>query len=218
MIATICRFMLIGAMESEEMRLVVDDLCTSRGGRVIFDGVGFELANGQGLIVTGPNGAGKSTLLRAIAGYLPVDHGTAKLTPSGNPVWAHAHYLNVLNGLKGALTVFENLRFHQQFGGVPAITVEEALDRVGLIHLRDNRFGDLSTGQKRRVALARLLLNHRPIWLIDEPTTGLDKASEATFAEIVSDHLNSGGSVVAATHLPIKVHGVKFLRFEEDTV
>ncbi|MEL6200719.1 MAG: heme ABC exporter ATP-binding protein CcmA [Pseudomonadota bacterium] len=218
MIATIRRFMLIGAMESEEMRLTVNDLSASRGGRTIFENVGFDLSGGQGLLVTGPNGAGKSTLLRAIAGYLPVDRGFAAVLPENEPVSAHAHYLNFNNAMKAALTVFENLEFHQQFGGQAAIAVEEALNNVGLLHLRDNRFGDLSTGQRRRVALARLLLNHRPIWLVDEPTTGLDKASEQTFARILDDHMQAGGIVVAATHLPINVAGLKSLRFEEEVV
>jgi len=210
--------MLIGAMESEEMRLTVNDLSASRGGRTIFENVGFDLSGGQGLLVTGPNGAGKSTLLRAIAGYLPVDRGFAAVLPENEPVSAHAHYLNFNNAMKAALTVFENLEFHQQFGGQAAIAVEEALNNVGLLHLRDNRFGDLSTGQRRRVALARLLLNHRPIWLVDEPTTGLDKASEQTFARILDDHMQAGGIVVAATHLPINVAGLKSLRFEEEVV
>lgn len=210
--------MLIGAMKWDDMRLVVEDLYVSRGGRTIFEGVRFELARGQGLIVTGPNGAGKSTLLRAIAGFLPLDRGSVSVLPNADPVWVHAHFFNTFNAMKTALTVAENLSFHQQFTGAAALGVEDALERVGLLHVLDNRFGDLSTGQRRRVALARLLLNHRPIWLIDEPTTGLDKASEATFARILAEHLNGGGLVVAATHLPIDVPGVKSLRFEEAPV
>ncbi|MEO0543469.1 MAG: heme ABC exporter ATP-binding protein CcmA [Pseudomonadota bacterium] len=210
--------MLIGAMGSDDLRLVVEDLAVSRGGRAIFEGVSFDLSKGQGLIVYGPNGAGKSTLLRAIAGFLPIDHGSVSVSPKGEPVWSCMHYLNTLNAMKTALSVAENLRFHQQFGGAPALAVEAALEKVDLLHVLENRFGDLSTGQRRRVALARLFLNHRPVWIVDEPTSGLDKASETTFAQIMGEHLHDGGIVVAATHLPIDVPGMKSLRFEEAPV
>ncbi|MEM1377882.1 MAG: heme ABC exporter ATP-binding protein CcmA [Pseudomonadota bacterium] len=208
--------MLIGMMERDDLRLVVEDAAVSRGGHSILSDVSFSLAVGQGLLVTGPNGSGKSTLLRAVAGFLPLDDGRITTEPNGEPVAAHAHFLNVMNAMKTALTVQENLRFHQKFGGAPVLSVEDALDRVNLSHVLDNRFGDLSTGQRRRVALARLLLNHRPIWLIDEPTSGLDTASDMRFAEIIADYMAGGGIVIAATHLPIDVPGMRHLRFEEE--
>lgn len=198
------------------MRLIVEQLAVSRGGRPIVSDVSFELHSGQGMVITGPNGSGKSTLLRALAGFLPVDSGSVRLAPLDEPVWARAQFLSVANAMKGALTVGENLTFHQAFGGAPALSVVDALARLDLAHVLDNRFGDLSTGQRRRVALARLLLNDRPIWLIDEPTSGLDRFSEARFVEIIKEHLDGGGIVVAATHLPIDIAGLRSLRFEEE--
>lgn len=198
------------------MHLIVEQLDVSRGGRPIVSDVSFELLSGQGMVITGPNGSGKSTLLRAIAGFLPLDRGAVRLAPLDEPVWAHAQFLSVANAMKGALTVGENLRFHQDFGGAPALPVDEALARLELVHVLENRYADLSTGQRRRVALARLLLNDRPIWLIDEPTSGLDRFSEARFVEIIKDHLDGGGIVLAATHLPIDIPGLRSLRFEEE--
>ncbi|MEL6436740.1 MAG: heme ABC exporter ATP-binding protein CcmA [Pseudomonadota bacterium] len=208
--------MLIARMERDGLRLIVSDLGVSRAGRTIFAEVSFGLSRGEGLLVVGPNGSGKSTLLRAIAGFLPVDAGSSKLEPTADPIGLHAHFLNAMNAMKGALTVHENLAFFQKFGGEPHLSVQDALEAVRLSHVIENRFGDLSTGQRRRVALARLLVNHRPIWLLDEPTSGLDAASEEMFARLVADHMAEGGIVIAATHLPIAVAGMKTLRFEEE--
>ncbi|GAB4355116.1 MAG: heme ABC exporter ATP-binding protein CcmA [Oricola sp.] len=198
------------------MRLVVHDLAVDRGAGTIFEGVGFELADGEGLVVTGPNGAGKSTLIRAVAGLLRSCAGRVSIEDGGDAwpnVGAAAHYLGPMNAMKPTLTVAENLSFWQAFAGRPELEVDEALDAVGLGHTRDLPFSYLSTGQRRRVSIARLLLNWRPLWLLDEPTSGLDSASEINFAGLVSDHMRAGGIVVAATHLPIPVEGMKRLRF-----
>ncbi|QKV19903.1 heme ABC exporter ATP-binding protein CcmA [Oricola thermophila] len=198
------------------MRLIVTDLAVDRGAGIVFDGVGFSLADGEGLLVTGPNGAGKSTLIRAVAGLLRPSAGSARIEDAGArwpTVAAASHYLGPANAMKPALSVAENLSFWQAFHGSPQLSVDEALATVGLGHTRDLPFSYLSTGQRRRVAIARLLLNFRPVWLLDEPTSGLDAASEAHFAGLVRDHLRAGGIVVAATHLPIAVDGMKRLEF-----
>lgn len=196
------------------MRLIAENVSGERGGEIIFSRIGFSLENGQSLVVTGPNGTGKSTLLRIVAGLLPPAEGTIRLEGGeGNAnIGAVSHYLGHLNGMKTALSVRENLHFWQHFSGEPRLGPAEALEAVGLHGIEHLPFGYLSTGQRRRVAIARLLLNHRPVWLLDEPTAGLDKASERHFGALMGEHLGEGGIVVAATHLPLGIQGAKELR------
>lgn len=197
------------------MRLTVDRLGAERGGEEIFSGVGFSLAAGEALLVTGPNGAGKSTLLRVVAGLLPATNGTVALHETAEEprtVAAASHYLGHANAMKTALTVEENLRFWRDFLGEPHLSVQEALETVGLGDIGHLPFGYLSTGQRRRAAIARLLVGYRPVWLLDEPTAGLDKASERQFAALMRAHLEDGGIIVAATHLPLGLEGAGELR------
>lgn len=196
------------------MRLIAENLSGERGGEAVFADIGFALTDGEALVVTGPNGSGKSTLLRVIAGLLP--HASGRITVEGggedfSTVAAACHYLGHQNAMKAALTVNENLEFWQSFAGNGRLGIGEALEHVGLDGLGHLPFGYLSTGQKRRAAIAKLLVSHRPVWLLDEPTAGLDKASDARFAGLMQGHCAAGGIVVAATHLPLGLEGVKAL-------
>ena len=196
------------------MRLVAENLGGERGGETVFSGIHFAVAQGQSLIVTGPNGSGKSTLLRVVAGLLPVAQGRVSIEDGGEdfPTVASAcHYLGHLNAMKTALSVTENLRFWRDFCGAGLSSVEAALETVGLGGIGHLPFGYLSTGQRRRAAIAKLLVSHRPLWLLDEPTAGLDKASEARFGALMSKHCGEGGMIVAATHLPLGIEGAKEL-------
>lgn len=197
------------------MRLIAENLGGERGGEAVFSGIGFALDKGEALIVTGPNGSGKSTLLRVVAGLLPVARGKVLVEGGGEafPTVASAsHYLGHLNAMKTALSLEENLGFWRSYQGEPALSVEEALETVALGGLGHLPFGYLSTGQRRRVSIAKLLVSRRPVWLLDEPTAGLDKASEERFAGLMREHLRDGGIVVAATHLPLGLEGAKELR------
>ncbi|RWE72716.1 heme ABC exporter ATP-binding protein CcmA [Mesorhizobium sp.] len=197
------------------MRLIAENLGGERGGEAVFSGIGFALDKGEALIVTGPNGSGKSTLLRVVAGLLPVARGKVLVEGGGEafPTVASAsHYLGHLNAMKTALSVEENLGFWRAFQGEPALSVEEALETVALGGLGHLPFGYLSTGQRRRVSIAKLLVSRRPVWLLDEPTAGLDKASEERFAGLMRGHLEGGGIVVAATHLPLGLEGARELQ------
>jgi heme exporter protein A len=196
------------------MRLIAENLGGERGGETVFSNIGFALDKGEALIVTGPNGAGKSTLLRIVAGLLPAAQGKVLLEGGGEafPTVASAsHYLGHLNAMKTALSVEENLGFWRAFQGEPGLGVEEALETVALGGLGHLPFGYLSTGQRRRASIAKLLVSRRPVWLLDEPTAGLDKASEERFAGLMKAHLRGGGIVVAATHLPLGLEGAKVL-------
>ena len=187
------------------MRLTATGLSAVRGGRPVFADLTFTLDPGGLLAVTGPNGAGKSTLLRLIAGLLKPAAGTVALEGGDDDgIGIHAHYLGHLDALKPALTVRQNLNFWRKLWG--GGDIEAALDAVGLEPLGDLHASVLSAGQKRRVALARLLVAHRPLWLLDEPLTALDAAAEAGLGRLIADHLDRGGMAIAATHrsLPLK--------------
>ncbi|MER9657460.1 heme ABC exporter ATP-binding protein CcmA [Mesorhizobium sp. M0152] len=196
------------------MRLIAENLGGERGGETVFSGIGFALDRGQALVVTGPNGSGKSTLLRIVAGLLPKAEGRLLIEGGGDefPSIASAcHYLGHQNAMKTALSVTENLRFWRDFNGRGSVGVEAALETVGLDGIGHLPFGYLSTGQRRRAAIAKLLVSHRPLWLLDEPTAGLDKASEARFAGAMARHIEDGGIVLAATHLPLGLEGARGL-------
>lgn len=197
------------------MRLIAEGLSGGRGGETLFSAIGFDLGPGQALIVTGPNGSGKSTLLRVLAGLLPHDAGVLRLAGGGQDlpsVAAACHYLGHRDAMKTALTVCENLAFWAAFLGEARLGPHQALQKVGLGGIGHLPFGYLSAGQKRRAAIARLLVSHRPIWLLDEPTAGLDARSETEFAALMQEHLGEGGSIVAATHQPLGVAAAKELR------
>lgn len=191
------------------LRLRVENLALARGGRPVLSGVSFTISGGEALVVTGRNGVGKSTLLRALAGLLPRAGGTVALDGAGEEteLAQAAHYLAHADGMKAALTVEENLEFWADYLGQAedrrSRPVAEALAAVGLGHALRAPFGALSAGQKRRAALARLLVAYRPLWLLDEPLTALDRASREKFAAAMRDHCARGGIVVAATHEPL---------------
>ena len=193
------------------MRLSGQGIAIERGGRRILSGVSFAARAGEALLLVGPNGSGKSSLLRAIAGFLPLAEGAFALEggAADASVGEQAHYLGHSDALKSALTAGENLAFWAEaLGGDSARAAwMAALDRLGLAHVGDFPVRALSAGQKRRVALARLIVAPRPIWLLDEPTTALDVAAQRRFAVVMRAHLAAGGLILAATHAPLDLDG-----------
>jgi heme exporter protein A len=190
------------------MRLVAKRVSCVRGERPLFRGLSFELAAGEAITVLGPNGAGKTSLLRIIAGLLAPAEGEIALEGSESGVAEACHFLGHLDAVKGALTVSENLDFMLALlGGNPPQT--DALKRVGLEHLADLPAHILSAGQKRRLALARLIAAPRPIWLLDEPTASLDAAGKELLIEMMNAHRAGGGMIVAATHLELELDSVR---------
>lgn len=202
------------------MKLVAKNLSVDRGSRKIVKDVSFDLNEGDALIVTGENGAGKSTLLRAVAGLLPIAAGSLEVdgleaaTTRDIPVREYCHYLGHKNGFKDALSVRENLEFWQGFSGELNYSINEALEFVGMLHTIDIPYNYLSTGMKRRVAISKLLINDRPIWIADEPTAGLDGPSCKMFADLCQVFCEDGGILIAATHLPLGIKGAKSLEIE----
>jgi heme exporter protein A len=186
------------------------DLTCIRGGRRVFSRISFSVATGNALVLTGPNGAGKSSLLRMIAGLLHPTDGRLALDGGDGElsVGEQAHYVGHLDPLKPALTVTENLMFWAYFLNGKAAGEERArttrsLEVVGLAELAHLPAGYLSAGQRRRLSLARVLSAPRPLWLLDEPTTALDAASQDRLRQVMHEHLSGGGLVVAATHGPL---------------
>lgn len=192
-----------------QMQLDAFELTCVRGGRAVFDALSLSVTSGNGLLLTGPNGAGKSSLLRVLAGYIRPAGGRIELSggSADTPLGEQCHFVGHLNGVKRALTVQENLSFWKEFLG--GGDVERAMDAFTLTRLRDIPAGMLSAGQARRLGLARLALAERPVWLLDEPSVSLDKASLKILADVIRDHIKGSGIVVAATHAPL---GVKFSR------
>jgi heme exporter protein A len=192
------------------MRLVATGLSGERAGEHVFGPIDFAISAGQALVVTGENGSGKSTLLRVVAGLLPPSAGAVSLEGAGEETIASsAHYLGHQNAMKTALSVEENLKFWRDFEGEPHLEIDEALEMVGLPDIGHLPFGYLSTGQKRRASIARLLVSYRPVWLLDEPTAGLDARSERQFAGLMAAHLEDGGLIMAATHVPLGIAGAR---------
>lgn len=199
------------------MRLAASRLSVERGGRIVFSNASFAIEAGQILVVTGRNGAGKSSLLRAIAGLLPLAQGELSLAPaSDDPLAEQMHFVGHSDALKGALTVAENLSFYAALldCGRGGTAPGAALEAFGLAPLADLPAAYLSAGQRRRAALARLLVAERPIWLLDEPLTALDAASQGFVTQIMRTHADRGGLVIAATHAPLGLPAAE-LRLDE---
>lgn len=185
------------------MRLAGSDVRCVRGGREVFAGLDFAVGRGEALAVTGRNGAGKSSLLRLIAGLLAPAGGTVRLE-GGDPERSLAeqcHFLGHRDGLKPTLSVRENLEFWRDFfGGGSGLATDASLDALKIAHLSELPASYLSAGQRRRLALARLAAIKRPVWLLDEPTSALDTQAQALLTGLMTQHLQGGGLIVAATH------------------
>jgi heme exporter protein A len=188
-------------------RLIADSLSVFRGDRLVLDRIAFSVPAGGALLLLGPNGAGKSTLLRAVAGLKRLDGGRL-LFDGSDEFLGQAAYLGHQDGIKPGLTATENLLFAARVSGRP---IAPALAALGLAPLADLPARMLSAGQKRRLALARLSVSGASLWLLDEPTLGVDTASVVAFGAILAAHREGGGIVLAATHLPLPLPGAEEL-------
>jgi len=190
------------------MELRAEDLACERGGRRVFAGLSFRLAGGESMLVTGPNGAGKTTLLRTICGLSDPAAGTLALDGVDREltIGQRSHYIAHAEAVKGAFTVAENLEFWASFFG--GGDVDTALEAFDLAPLAGYSAALLSSGQRRRLALSRLLLVRRPLWVLDEPTVGLDTASQAMLSHHAERHLASGGMLIVTSHtqLDLSIH------------
>jgi heme exporter protein A len=176
-------------------KVIARELTVARGERVLFSGLSFEVAAGGVLLLRGANGVGKSTLLMTLAGIVRPDGGTVEGIGRED-----VHVITYQSGLKARLTVGENLKFWRELNGPSGTTVEEALERLGIGSLGEFEAGYLSSGQLRRLALGRLLVSARPIWLLDEPSAALDADGERLLGTLIDEHRARGGIAIVATH------------------
>ena len=186
--------------------LSIDNLAGSRGDRTLFRNLTFSVTDGQCLHIKGHNGSGKTTLLRIICGLTQPDGG--EIHWDGQPVsdqrdaYQQAQaYVGHKNGMHGDLTALENLEFCSQLGGQPSDhSPIQALKTFGLRPYGHLPVRQLSQGQQRRAALARLLVNDKQLWILDEPFSGLDTSNTAVLNGCIEEHLNHGGAVILTAH------------------
>ena len=186
----------------------LEALAIERGGRVLFRDLNLRLAAGEAVAVAGANGSGKTSLLRAVAGLLrPL---TGEVVFEGGDVPADArrmgcHLLGHQDGVKGARTAREELLFQSRWCGATDEAALGAAHRLGLSRQLELETRRLSAGQKRRLALARLIAAPRPLWLLDEPLAPVDLAGRAVVGELMAAHLEGGGLILAAVHDPLPI-------------
>jgi heme exporter protein A len=196
-------------------RIEADALACERGGRMIFRNVSLMVRAGEAVSLEGANGAGKTSLLRMLAGFIAPAAGRILFHRQGAPVedgeerGRHVGWLGHLDGVKAQLSVSENIRYAAALFGA-ADDAGAVLDRVGLKRIADLPGQYLSAGQRRRLALARLILSRRSLWLMDEPLAALDASGKRLAAELVTAHCAQGGMVIAATHDPLGVDATRF--------
>jgi len=192
--------------------LEVSNLKCVRGERQLFEGVGFRLESGKLLYLRGANGSGKTSLLRILCGLSPAEAGQIRwdgvaIKELGEAYRRDLFYLGHHNALQEALTVDENLAFYSALAGaIPsAVDTANALARLGLRGCQSRLVRHLSQGQKRRVALSRLMLNRARLWVLDEPFVALDQTAIQLLADLVAAHLDQGGLAVLTSHQQVDI-------------
>lgn len=186
-----------------QKKLEARELSCIRDERTLFNNLNFTLTSGQVLLIEGANGAGKTSLLRILTGFRKSDEGDLfwndEAIDDTQAFYQDTAYIGHNNGLKDTLTAEENLRYAQALA-ITALTIDDAMEQVGLSGYQETFVRFMSAGQKRRLALARLLCTHKPLWILDEPFTSLDRASIKLFEKFIETHANQGGLVIMTSH------------------
>lgn len=195
------------------MTLSIQHLAFERNNTLLFSEIHCELYQGDILEIRGANGCGKSTLLRMIAGYIRPE--TGMILWKGNPIFhllendtQQLCYLGHQNGVKPLLTVYENLKLACSLFGIKMQrdSLKKIMQTMKLEHVEKTQVMHLSAGQKRRLALSRLLLSQAPLWILDEPTTALDSDGQDLFDDLLKKHVQQGGIAIIATHSDLKIN------------
>jgi heme exporter protein A len=196
--------------------LEISNLACTRGDLQLFSGLSFSLDAGEAMQVQGENGSGKTSLLRTLCGFIQPETGEIRwrgqdIQQLGEEYFADMFYLGHLNAIKDELNALENLRVS---AGLAGSAVDEkialaALRRMGLRRREHLPVKVLSQGQRRRVALSRLLVSDALLWILDEPLTALDVGAVALMEELIGEHLSKGGMAIFTTHQPLQLAGVE---------
>ncbi len=196
--------------------LEVSNLACSRGDHRLFSGLSFTLLPGEIMQIQGTNGSGKTSLLRTLCGFIMPDEGVISwggedVRELGEEYFAEMMYLGHLNAIKDELSGLENLHISAGFSGVNLTRTKalDALRRMGLRGRENLPCKVLSQGQRRRVALARMLVSDAKLWILDEPLTALDVGAVALIQELLAEHLSKQGMVIFTTHQPLEVAGME---------
>ena len=202
---------------SEPVLLQIDNLACIRDDRVLFEHLSLSLAGGQMLLVEGSNGSGKTSLLRILTGLKLADEGDVcwrgqSIGKLAAEYYEQVSYVGHHDGVKRELTCLENLRLVQAMGKPTELDLDTVLDRVNLYRYGDSLVASLSAGQKRRLALARLLVVESVLWILDEPFTSLDKSSMGYFESLFDQHLQQQGVVIMTSHHDIPMAGADVQR------
>ncbi len=179
------------------------DLVLARGGRRLCDPLSLRVNSGEIVIIKGPNGSGKTTLLRVLAGLTEAHSGQIAWQEDVEEAGEKAIFAGHNDAIKRALTLREDLQFWVRWRGGDSSGISNVIAQLDAESFADRPGAKLSAGQRRRWALARLILADRPLWLLDEPAAPLDTDGRVRLAHIVRQHVASGGAVIAATHEPL---------------
>ena len=199
-------------LQTRELSCVKDD-------RWLFEGLNLDIDRGQILLVEGKNGSGKTSLLRILTGLSLPESGDVlwqgdPISEVGPDYYEQVNYVGHHDGIKRDLTCLENLRLIQAMGIPGDLDLDEALERVNLYRFGDNFVSTLSAGQKRRLAMARLIVTEARLWIMDEPFTSLDKASMALFQNMFEQHLEQGGIIIMTSHHDIEMPDSDVIRLD----
>lgn len=197
--------------------LKAESLSCIRDTNVLFEDLNFEITSGEILVIEGRNGSGKTSLLRILSGIRQQDEGVVywgdeDIRKLGASYRQDMAYLGHLDGIKHELTTVENLELVSIYGKVSDDSIDNALQTIGLLDRAELKALNLSAGQKRRLALARLLLTDCCLWLLDEPLTALDRAGIELFETLVRQHAANGGMVVLSSHHELNLEGSNIKR------